>query len=130
MRNDYKLNERYFFLFLPLKIISVLLFRKLNLVLIIFNVFAGTKIASSSSAFIKQGSGWDALLMHIVIKIKLNLIYFHVISLILCVPKFTVFNLSTEKIMPWDPCSYPYITLTGCVSSVVSPCSVVVNTSD
>ena len=106
MRNDYKLNERYFFLFLPLKIISVLLFRKLDLVLIIFNVFAGTKIALSSSAFIKQGSGWDALLMHIVIKIKLNLIYFHVISLILCVPKFTVFNLSTEKIMPWGPCSY------------------------
>ena len=28
------------------------------------------------------------------------------ISLILCVPKFTVFNLSIEKIMPWDPCSY------------------------
>ena len=34
------------------------------------------------------------------------LIYFHVMSLILCVPKFMVFNLSIEKIMPWDPCSY------------------------
>ena len=24
----------------------------------------------------------------------------------LYIPKFTVFNLSIEKIMPWDPCSY------------------------
>ena len=37
---------------------------------------------------------------------RTHLIYFHIISIIPCVPKFTVFNLSIEKIMPWDPCSY------------------------
>ena len=66
------------------------------------------------------------------VKLLFNM-YFHVNSLILCVPKCTVF-LFIEKIMPWDPSAvtvtHAYITLTGSVSSVVSPCSVVVNTLD
>ena len=44
-------------------------------------------------------------LPHLVVvdHLSINLIYFHVNSLILCVPTFTVFNLFIEKIMPWDP---------------------------
>ena len=46
------------------------------------------------------------LFFHSIYIHRTHLIYFHFISLILCVLKFTVFNLSIEKIMPWDPCSY------------------------
>ena len=43
----------------------------------------------------------------------------------------TVFNLPIEKnIALGTPTVTIYITLSGCVASVVGPCGVVVNTSD